>query len=312
MTVLLVLGMLRPALATTTYQVMIDTSAVKGTKGQLAFDFTKNGPLFNTVDILNFSTDSTLGVPITEGGLVEGDLILQINPAPFTRINGGFFFNELVVIPMPFGNTITFTLRLSENHTAGQVPDQFALFLLNEAGLPLFPTSDPLGADALFTIDITGVAGGDLQVFSPTIFTPPNSLQITVPSPNLPPVCGGAQASPNGLWPPNHQLVQVGIVGVTDPEGDPVTLTVTKVTQDEPVNGLGDGDTSPDAVIQGAKVQLRAERAGSGNGRVYQVSFTANDGHGGSCTGAVTVCVPHDQGDRSCIDDGQAFDSTQP
>src|SRR6266446_7998617 len=97
-TVLLVLGMLHPALAATTYQVTMDTSAIKGTNGQLAFDFTKNGPLFNTVDILNFSTDSTLGVPITEGGIVEGDLILRINPAPFTRINGGSFFNKLIVI----------------------------------------------------------------------------------------------------------------------------------------------------------------------------------------------------------------------
>ena len=180
-TVLLALCMVRPALAVTTYNVTINTSAVQGTNGQLAFDFTKNDPLFNTVDILNFSTDSTLGVPITEGGLVEGDLILQINPAPFTRINGGSFFNELIVTPTPFGNNISFTLSLSQSHTPGGVPDQLALFLLDASGLPLFPTSDPLGADALFTIDITGVAGGLLSVFSPTSFTPPTSLQIIVP-----------------------------------------------------------------------------------------------------------------------------------
>jgi hypothetical protein len=38
---------------------------------------------------------------------------------------------------------------------------------------------------------------------------------------------------------------------------------------------------------------LRAERSGKGNGRVYQVDFTADDGQGGSCTGSVNVGVPH-------------------
>lgn len=84
------------------------------------------------------------------------------------------------------------------------------------------------------------------------------------------------------------------------------------MTQAEPVNGLGDGHTSPDAVIQGNSVLLRAERAGSGNGRVYQVTFTADDGFGGSCTGAVAVCVPHDRGTAGCVDGGQLYDSTRP
>jgi len=40
------------------------------------------------------------------------------------------------------------------------------------------------------------------------------------------------------------------------------------------------------------KVLLRAERAGTGNGRVYQVSFFADDGRGGTCTGTGGVTVP--------------------
>jgi len=109
-------------------------------------------------------------------------------------------------------------------------------------------------------------------------------------------------------------LVSIAIGGVTDPDENQVTLTVTQVTQDEPVNGLGDGDTSPDAVLQeGGKVLLRAERAGTGNGRVYHVAFMADDGAGGQCTGVVTVCVPHDQGKgNTCIDDGQQYNALQP
>ena len=121
----------------------------------------------------------------------------------------------------------------------------------------------------------------------------------------MPPACGLAQAKPAVLAPPDHKMVSVAILGVTDPDNDRVTLTVTGVTQDEPVNSLEDGDTSPDAVLQGDKVLLRKERSGTGNGRVYRVRFTARDDFGGSCTGAVTVCVPLKNKPATCTDGGQ-------
>jgi len=134
-----------------------------------------------------------------------------------------------------------------------------------------------------------------------------------VGSPNSSPVCTAAQAFPSALWAPNHQFVPIAIMGVTDPEGDSVTLTVTGVTQDEPVKGAGSGHTSPDAVIQAGATSVRAERAGTGNGRVYHLSFTADDGKGGSCTGTVTVDVPHSlHKGTTVIDDGQIYDSTLP
>jgi hypothetical protein len=61
------------------------------------------------------------------------------------------------------------------------------------------------------------------------------------------------QAKPAVLSPGDHKMVSVAIVGVTDPDNDWVTLTVAGVTQDEPVNSVEDGDTSPDAVLQGTK-----------------------------------------------------------
>lgn len=128
---------------------------------------------------------------------------------------------------------------------------------------------------------------------------------------NASPVCSAAQAFPAVLWKPDHQFVPIVVMGVTDPDGDAVTITVTGVTQDEPVNGKGDGNTSPDAVIQAGSASVRAERSGKGNGRVYQISFKAEDGKGGSCTGAVTVGVPHSlKKGLAAIDDGQLYDST--
>ena len=134
----------------------------------------------------------------------------------------------------------------------------------------------------------------------------------TLPA-NYPPDCTNALPSISEIWPPNHKLVPISIVGVTDPDvGDTVTITINAITQDEPVNGLGDGDTAPDGFgIGGSSALVRAERSGLGNGRVYVISFTANDPIGATCTGSVSVCVPHDQKPgHICIDDGQNYDST--
>ena len=118
---------------------------------------------------------------------------------------------------------------------------------------------------------------------------------------NAPPDCTEAYADPAVLWPPNHKMVEVHITGVTDPDGDPVTITVTGVAQDEPTNGLGDGDTSND--ISGASlgtddrsVQVRAERSGTGTGRVYTFVYRVTDSSGNFTDATATVAVPHDMG----------------
>lgn len=138
-----------------------------------------------------------------------------------------------------------------------------------------------------------------------------NLVTPVQPVENQPPDCIAATATPALLWPPNHKLVTIDLGGISDPDGDAVTLTVTGITQDEPTNGLGDGDKAPDGFgVATATPQVRAERSGTGNGRVYALTFTAEDGNGGSCTATVTVGVPHDRHDEA-VDDGQNFDSTK-
>lgn len=111
------------------------------------------------------------------------------------------------------------------------------------------------------------------------------------------PDCTGASTGFGDLWPPNHKYVSGQISGVTDTDGNPLTLTITGITQDEPVDDKADGNTSPDATIgSGGAFQVRAERSGQGDGRVYRIAFTASDGRGGQCSGVATVGVPHDQG----------------
>ena len=129
---------------------------------------------------------------------------------------------------------------------------------------------------------------------------------------NRPPVCDAATPSVAQLWPPNHKFAEVTINGVTDPDGDPVAVVVTAIGQDEPLDAPGSGNTCPDAAGVGTgRARLRAERSGRGDGRVYHVSFRADDGRGGECTGTVEVCVRHDQRPGgTCGDQGPRFRST--
>lgn len=141
------------------------------------------------------------------------------------------------------------------------------------------------------------------------------AIYVAVEEPtNQPPDCTQAGPTISSIWPANHKLVDVGVFGVTDPDDDEVTLKVTGITQDEPVNGLGDGDMSPDGFGVGFdKAEVRAERSGTGNGRVYAVSFSADDGNGGICTGSVNVRVPRDRNKRSAaVNDGQNYNSMLP
>ncbi|HWO20239.1 MAG TPA: hypothetical protein VNO30_15830 [Kofleriaceae bacterium] len=121
---------------------------------------------------------------------------------------------------------------------------------------------------------------------------------------------------PTVLWPPNHDYrafsIESCIQSITDQCGGALPVDsaqITRVTSDEPDDAVGGGDgaTTDDMVITGATtVNLRAERQGSCDGRVYQVHFTVQDGSGNSTQASCPVYVPHDSSDASAIDSGVA------
>jgi hypothetical protein len=144
-----------------------------------------------------------------------------------------------------------------------------------------------------------------------------DSLKTWIKSPNQPPDCAKAYADPGCLWPPNNKMVPVNIKGVTDPNGDPVTITITSITSDEATStelGAGGPKAAPDASGVGtSQAMIRAERSGLKDGRVYIINFIAFDGKDGLCNGSVVVNVPHDQSNKSCpaVDSGQKYDATK-
>ena len=210
------------------------------------------------------------------------------------------------------GQTLHFGVSASD-------PDESATVHLFAAGLPPGAVATPAlptaGNPAGVAIEWTPAASdtGDHTVTFRAIDDCADSAECSITLhvvANRAPDCSGAHAGTDQLWPPNHELVPVRIVGVTDPDNDAVAIHVTGVTQDESADDLGDGYTCPDALIGEDGVRVRAERSGRGNGRVYEIAFTAEDGRGGACSGKVRVCVPHDQRPGSiCVDDGQRFNS---
>jgi hypothetical protein len=132
-------------------------------------------------------------------------------------------------------------------------------------------------------------------------------VTVTVINSHTPPDASHAHADVGVLWPPDHKMALVHILGIVNPNNDPVTID--SVRQDEPTNGLGDGDTLIDAMISGDSVQLRAERSGNGNGRVYHVCFTVHDPEQ-DATGCVTVSVPKSKKTDVAGDGGSLYDST--
>jgi hypothetical protein len=123
------------------------------------------------------------------------------------------------------------------------------------------------------------------------------SFRVTVTD-TQPPVINSASASPNVLWPPNHKWVTVRLnVDADDACGGEPECTILDVTSNEAINGKGDGNTEPDWMITGGNtLKLRAERSGTGSGRIYTVHYRCDDASGNSTEGRVVVLVPHDRG----------------
>jgi hypothetical protein len=154
--------------------------------------------------------------------------------------------------------------------------------------IPVSDSFDDLSFQIINALDT--IAPCDGQVYNYISAQPANEL----------PDCSDAAPSAATIWPPDHRFVPIGITGVTDPDGDDISITIDGIWQDEPVDTTGDGSFAPAGRGVGTDTaHLRAERTGGsgknqGNGRVYYVFFTADDGNGGLCSDEALVGVPHD------------------
>jgi alpha-tubulin suppressor-like RCC1 family protein len=126
--------------------------------------------------------------------------------------------------------------------------------------------------------------------------------QVLTVTDTTPPVIEEGSGGDACLWPPRHDLHVLARgsfhPSFTDDCSEPVTWRFVGCLSDQPVDGLGDGDTEPDCVVatDGESVLVRAERSGRvTEGRSYSVSAAARDACGNESAPAVIarVRVPH-------------------
>ncbi|MEO8217870.1 MAG: PKD domain-containing protein [Acidobacteriota bacterium] len=170
----------------------------------------------------------------------------------------------------PDGDAITYTWRDSSNTVVGTSA--------------IVNLTLPLGT-YLFTLTVDDGFGG----------TSSDSVAVVVEDTTPPEIT--LSLSPSVLHPANHKLVTIDATIQTSDGCGAVSVTLVSITSNEPDNGSGDGDTDND--VQDAQFgsddrqfRVRAERAGSGNGRIYTVTYAATDDSGNSTTTEATVVVP--------------------
>lgn len=112
---------------------------------------------------------------------------------------------------------------------------------------------------------------------------------------DTPPVITGVSVTPSILWPPNHKMVAVTVNYEVKDNCDPgaAIYSILSVSSSEPEKTIRNGDKDPDwEIVDAHHVMLRAERSGTGNGRIYTITVTCTDTHGNSSNKQVTVYVP--------------------
>ena len=211
-------------------------------------------------------------------------------------------------------NTISYTLIFSgllsptvaAHFHAPAPPGVNAPVIIGYAGFPLGVTSGTYSNSHVIT------AVQETQLFSRLWYSnihtnlfPGGEIrtQIILSPACMSPVIANLSASPNTLWPPNHKMRDV-VVNYTTSSNCPGPIRCSlSVTSNEPVNGTGDGNTSPDwIVIDDHRVQLRAERSGGGDGRIYTITVTCTDPFGNVGTNSTRVIVSHDMGNSITSD----------
>ena len=287
-----------------------------------ATSLTLNGPAGTNQNAGMLSDLAPLSFPAVnpaQGGVIFGRVFVSTNDVPdllagLDYINIGTATNAsgeirgqliplLPTIVCPDATTVQCgspaTVQVGVSDPAGYA--MTVVWSLN--GIPVqtnqVPASHPpVATNVVFSAELpSGINLIEVVVTDSADNTASCSTTVTVVD-TIAPVFQRASASPNTLWPPNHKMVTVTVSAVVTDNCGPVGWKIIGVQSNEPVKGLGDGNTAPDWQILGNHtVSLRAERSGTGSGRVYTITLRASDASGNlSAPKKVTVTVPKSQG----------------
>jgi hypothetical protein len=152
------------------------------------------------------------------------------------------------------------------------------------------PVTFSIPSGSVFPIGTTEVTVSTTDIYGTTVN---GSFDVTVQDTTAPTFIS-LTANPNVLGDPNHKMVPIDIAAVVSDLVDPSPVTkIISVSSNEPDNGPGDGNRSPDWQITGdLTLLLRAERSGRGTGRIYTITVESRDSSGNAAVQTVTVFVP--------------------
>ncbi len=212
-------------------------------------------------DVGNVEAGSTLSIPVS--ALTSND-----SPGPANESS----------------QTLTVTAVTSTAATHGNV----SLAGGQVTYTPVIPYAGP--ASFTYTVCDNGTTNGNPDSKCAT-----GTVRVNV-NDSTPPAISTVMPSVTQLWPPNHKMVDVAVAYGASDLGDSTPACSLQVSSNEPINGTGDGDTAPDwQIVDGHYVRLRAERAGTGSGRIYTITATCADATGNAAQRSATVVVPKNQ-----------------
>ncbi|MBI4504222.1 MAG: hypothetical protein HY691_01695 [Chloroflexi bacterium] len=254
-----------------------------------------NGQLIGSVQS-GFCLTSNIDFTAPDSLLIAGTNLLAIRGHDY---GGATYLDVQVSVHVDAtAPTITASAKKADGSTyiAGTWTNQSVTvaFTCTDSGSGVASVTDPITVSTEgVTSSVSGTCTDNAGNSASASFGP---IKIDKTSPALTVSC-----SPNRLWPPNHKLRDVTAAPNASDSLSGIAATVlTSVTSNEPDDGLGDGDTAGD--IAGWSIgtpdtagQLRAERSGTGTGRVYTLAYTTTDNAGNSTSASCTVTVPRDQ-----------------
>ena len=255
------------------------------------------------------SAGATVIFVATANDVVSGNVSVTANPPSGSTFVIGFSLVSLSATDAA-GNTATQNILIVVRDTiapALTVPANQVIEATSAAGAVATFAASATDAVGVRSLTYSAASGSPFPIGTTTVTviakdaannTSSGLFTVTVRDTTAP-VIASLTASSTSLWPPNHKMVPITLTAVTSDAVGVASLKIIGATSNEPDNGLGDGDTANDIEITGAlTLNLRAERSGTGNGRIYTITVEAKDAVGNATTKTVTVSVPKSQGGK--------------
>jgi hypothetical protein len=281
-----------------------------GTLSLLNLFSSNNGPLWDT-DTFNIS-------PVIGLGSSSGSATIALRSDCLLWSAQAFSVTTAPVTPIPVTATAAVVKTAATTSTpaatvAASVTSAAGDTVVNGRGLT--PGDQPTISDKIEMIVLNRAIEGRTTSASdlttqlvnsiPPNILPPSQAQSIIQAvisklvvvDKAPPVIAGMPSAGCTLWPVDLKFVQVATVTASDLLSGVAlgTFSVTG-TSNEPSD-----PSHPDILIKpngsgGFAVQLRADRLGTGTGRIYTLTAQATDRAGNSVISTATCKVPHDQG----------------